>query len=602
MNLPAPLWQSRAFRRSARLWLFVLGFAIVFSGGGAFGRIGAANGQEPGVSRSNLGPANENALINPPDGVSSGSPLSSAELATKIDLALTKRWEAEQVVPASPADDAEFLRRINLDLVGKIPSVFEVRDFIADTRPDKRALLVETLLTRAGYATHFAATWREIILPGASSNIETRGLVPPFEDWLRLRFAANTHWDRLATELITANLATNQMAQPLSPFANNASAPSPLAFYQINEQKPENLASATSRVMFGVQLQCAQCHDHFFAKWKRTEFWSFAAFFGGLETPADSQDTNSQDADNAVTPSEAGEKTVPVVANLNGRPSIMIPDTEVTVEASFLDGSQPDWATAGPRRVALARWATGRRNPFFAKAAVNRVWEHFFGRGLVEPVDDLDPANKPSHPELFEEIALQFVLHDYDFKYLASAFAATRAYQLTSRKSHASQDDPQLFARMPMRRLTAEQLFDSLSQATYYRERGRREQALNPFGDSTDRSEFLAKFTNQTAKRSEAQTSILQALSLMNGKFIADQTGLEKSETLAAIVDSPFLSTPERIETMFLATLSRFPTTEESQDLVAFLAPPAGANSDQAGALADVFWALLNSAEFSLNH
>ena len=212
--------------------------------------------------------------------------LSPDALAARIDQALAAGWKAEGVVPAPPADDAEFLRRASLDILGKIPAASEVRAFLRDQTPNKRRRLIYGLLARGGFANHFANTWRELLLPGANTNAQTRALAPPLEAWLRLRFAENAPYDRLVSELLTP--AALPGAQPgAAPAA--ASAPSPLAFFQVNEYKPENLAANTSRLFLGTQVQCAQCHDHPFARWKREEFWSLAAFFSGSSVVAQSR-------------------------------------------------------------------------------------------------------------------------------------------------------------------------------------------------------------------------------------------------------------------------------------------------------------------------
>ena len=504
--------------------------------------------------------------------------LAPQQLAARIDADLRAAREAAGVAPAPPASDAEFLRRASLGIVGKIPTVAEARAFLDDPSPDKRARLVEDLLGRASCAAHFANTWRELILPGANSNPETRGLVPPFEGWLRLRFAANTPYNELAAEVLTA--VQQPAAMAVTPFAVNNDAPlSPLAFYQVNEQKPENLAANTARVFLGLQVQCAQCHDHPFADWKQTQFWQLAAFFGNAAGDA---------AAGAMPSDDPSQRT------------ITIPDLDVVVEACFLDGSQPAWRAGEGRRTALARWITRPENPFFARAAVNRVWEMFFGHGFVEPVDDLDPANRASHAELFEEIAAQFVLHDYDLKYLVRTIAATEAYQFSSRTKEVGETDPRLFARLPLRQMTPEQLFDSLVQATGYRERIAEEQLFNPFAEDSIRAQFQARF-RQAQRRTEAETSILQALALMNGSFVADATSLQQSETLAAVAEMPLVDTETRVETLFLATLTRQPTPEEAAEFAAYV-DSGGSTGDTRAALADVFWALLNSAEFVLDH
>jgi len=541
--------------------------------------------------------------------VSLQTELDATALAALIDRELAARWQADGIVPAPQADDAEFLRRVSLDIVGKIPRVSEVRAFLDDRSPDKRRRLVEQLLERGTYATHFANAWRELLLPGANGNLETRGLTPPFEAWLRIRFSTDTPYDRWVTELLTSVVATEADGNAL---ARRATVPSPLAFYQFNESKPENLAANTSRAFLGTQVQCAQCHDHPFARWKRQEFWALAAFFGAAApaentmpsentAPGDSAETTVEEK-NLVegakneTPSASPAAASPV--STTGL-SIKIPETDTVVEAKFLDGSSPAWRPGDDPRRELTRWITSHDNPYFARAAVNRIWEHFFGRGLVDPVDDMDERNPPSHPELFAELARQFACHGYDFKYLIRAITMSRAYQLTSRTDSGGSDDPQTFARMPLRRMTAEQLYDSLVEATGYRDTTQRQQGV-VFGVETVRAAFQAKFADTSAKRSEAQTSILQALALMNGTFVADATSLERSETLAAIADFLLLETSAKIEALFMASLNRPCEPGEAEQFVAYV-QEAGPDGEKA-ALADVFWALLNSAEFIMNH
>jgi hypothetical protein len=514
-----------------------------------------------------------------------GRDLDAAALTAVIDRELGKRWEAEGIIAAPPATDAEFLRRVSLDIVGKIPSVFEVREFLGDRSPDKRRRLVEQLLERGSYATHFANVWRDLLLPGANGNLETRGLAPPFEAWLKIRFSADTPYDRWVTELLTPAVTAEADVNPL---ARRATGPSPLAFYQFNERKAENLAASTSRVFLGTQVQCAQCHDHPFARWKRQEFWALAAFFAAA-APAGTPGPSA--AEEAI---ETGAAS-PAIGPAAGL-SIKIPDTEMVVAAKFLDGSSPAWRAGDDPRLELTRWITSRDNPYFARAAVNRIWDHFFGRGLVDPVDDMDERNPPSHPELLAELARQFSQHGYDFKYLIRAITSSRAYQLTSRTDSGGPDDPQSFARMPLRRMTPEQLYDSLVEATGFHDTTPRQQGA-VFGVETGRAAFQAKFADTSARRSEAQTSILQALAMMNGTFVADATSLDRSSTLAAVVDVPFLDTTERIEALFLASVNRPSEPAEASQFVAYV-HEAGPDGEKA-ALADVFWALLTALNSS---
>jgi len=506
-------------------------------------------------------------------------------LAEKIDQHIARRWAEARVEPAPRADDAEFLRRAYLDLAGRIPTVEQTRSFLEDRRPDKRARLVEQLLASPRYATHFANVWRTLLLPEADNNFLVQLQEGAFKTWLKQQLAREVGYDQLARDLLTAPIAGGNGFLALA----NAQGPGPQAYYFAKEFKPENLAAGTARVFLGVSVECAQCHNHPFAEWKREQFWGLAAFFAGIKSQRQ-MDFLLPDGEDAA------------------RRELTMPGTDKVIAARFLDGTAPTWQADTGSRATLAAWVTSRDNPYFARAAVNRLWAHFFGTGLVEPVDEMVGAGSvASHPELLDLLAREFVEHQFDLKYIIRAITATQAYQLTSARTHEGQDDPTLFARMALRGLTGEQLFDSVAQATGYRDSGGGTDLITGLlgGNRSARSEFLTRFAS-TERAVDTRTSILQALTLMNGKVTAAATSLERSETLAAVVDAPFLSTAQRVETLYLATLSRKPTPKELDRAVKFVegaARNAGENKAATSeALADVFWALLNSPEFVLNH
>ena len=360
--------------------------------------------------------------------------------------------------------------------------------------------------------------------------------------------------------------------------------PAAVAFYQANEFKAENLAASTSRLFLGVRLECAQCHDHPFSSWTRKQFWEYAAFFSGIQQQGRAR-TVQEIADNKV-----------------GGREIKIPGTDKFVSARFLDGKVPEFQDKTDSREILADWLTSPLNPYFARNGANRVWAHFFGIGIIDPIDDEPTEDNPSsHPELLTELTAQFVAHQHDVKYLIRAITASRAYQRTSALTHPSQNELGLFARMSLKGLTPEQLFDSLALATGYQEPNLgptpRFMALN--APNSPRGEFLTLFSTQD-KKIETHTSILQALALMNGKFINDATTLERSRTLAAMVDGPFSNT-QRLETLYLAALGRLPRPEEARRLLAYV-DSCEPRIDPRTAFADIFWVLLNSSEFILNH
>ncbi len=518
------------------------------------------------------------AVTRPASAASTVNP-DAQKLAAKIDEQIAAAWGPKGVKPAPLADDAEYLRRVYLDLAGRIPRAMEVRDFLDDPNPAKRAELVERLLESPNYVNHFTNFWRTLLLPQVN-NQQVQFLVPSLEAWLHPRIKENVPYDKMVREILTAPVGGNPQMRRRMTSSNKRPDPTPAAFYQANELKPENLAANTSRLFLGVKLECAQCHNHPRANWTRKQFWEYAAFFSGIQPQ--------------------GQGNMMAAPELSERRSLKIPNTETEVQAHFLDGSEPNWDSGVRTRAALATWVTASDNPFFARSAANRLWAHFFGIGLIEPVDEESEENPPSHPELLNELARQLVAHQFDLKFLVRAITYSQAYQRSSAATDASQNEPRLFARMSVKGLTPEQLFDSLALATGYGEEGVPNPRFDPLNLNSPRAAFIAKFSSQE-KRTEVQTSILQALALMNGRLVDDATNVERSKTLTAVVDSPFFDTSARIETLFLATLSRKPRPEELAPLVKYV-DAGGSKNDARGALADVFWALLNSAEFMLNH
>jgi hypothetical protein len=480
-------------------------------------------------------------------------------LARKIDKQLESAW-SKDTKPAARSDDAEFFRRVHLDLAGRIPSVTEVRDFLDDDRPDKRRLWVERILLgdpddlayRDAYVGHLANVWRTWLL--AQTDLQAQFQQPALDAWLRERLRTNAGYDQIVRELLT------------EPAGGGRGAGSAAVYFQANENKPENLAGSTARLFLGVKLECAQCHDHPFDKWTRTQFWQFAGFFTDL-TPQ-------------------GQPRMPGRA----RGEIKIGGQDRVVQARFLDGKEPKWKDGLGTRPTLVEWMTATDNPYFAQAFVNRLWSHFFGNSLIAHPDGSDSELPAAHKDLLTEMSRQFVAHQYDMKFLIRAIMASEAYQRSSTVSHASQKDVKLFARMPLRGLSPEQLFDSLAVATEYHAE---------VGNTQARNQFLSRFVAQDQK-TESQTSILQALYLMNSQFIADRTNLEKNRTLATLAEQR-TTTARKIESLYLVVLSRKPRIEEAERFIKYV-EKGGPTKDSNKALADVFWVLLNSPEFILNH
>ncbi len=495
------------------------------------------------------------------------APLDPSDVAATIDRRLAEEWARSNVAPAEICEDATFLRRASLDLIGRIPTVAELRNFDEDRSADKRSRSIARLVDSASSAQQFATFWRRTWVPQADTPQFAR-LIEEFEPWLVKRLQANQPYDKLAGEVLTFPAG----GRPASA-ATSSQLGATRAFYEASEYKPELLAANSTRAFLGINLDCAQCHDHPFARWTRDQFWQTAAFF--------------------ARPSPAND-TLPV------RLEVSIPNTDRSVGARLLTSAPVAWPNefdSDTGRKLLADWITSAENPYFARNAVNRLWAHFFGAGLVEPLDDLSGDNAPSHPELLDELAAAFAQSGFDLKFLTRAIVLSRAYQLSSEVAPGQvvAEERRLFNRMPVRGLTGEQLYDSIRVASGLpAERA----DLDPAGALVVRGRFTAKF--RVERPAAAQRSIMQALSLMNGDLTSDVTQPGNSPILSALIDAPFLDPRGRIETLVMAALGRPATQEEITPLLAHL-EQAGAGQAGREALGDIFWALVNSSEFNTN-
>ncbi|HEV3005167.1 MAG TPA: DUF1549 and DUF1553 domain-containing protein, partial [Pirellulales bacterium] len=361
------------------------------------------------------------------------APPSPAQMAARIDQLLAARMRPSGVQAAEPATDAELLRRASLDLNGVIPSGSEVSAFLGDDSLDKRAAVIDRLLANQRYGTHLAQVWSKMLLP-ADAQIERPAEVKGFTSWLRRRFTENIRYDVVVADLLTTTGSSNRGGAAL--------------FYTAAGLKPEELASSTSRILLGVQIHCAQCHHHPFDHWRQDDFWSFAAFFARVQ-----QAPGVQPPDVQLVDAVAGEVT--------------LPGTSEIVPPKYLGADPPSEDADVNRRRQLAIWLVSQDNPYFARVAVNRVWALLFGRGLVHPVDDFGKHNPASHPQLLDELAEYFVASGYDLKAVFRAIGRTRAYQRSSAwASEGPPPPPELFARMQVKTLTADQLYDCLVRAT----------------------------------------------------------------------------------------------------------------------------------------
>lgn len=501
------------------------------------------------------------------------APLAIDELARQVDDRLQSLWQDQGIRPVGPADDMEFMRRVYLDLTGRIPSVGEVRRFEEDKSADRRARLISDLLAHRDHATHLAAVWRRILLPD-DVDLTPYGGAEKFEQWLTDRFAANVPYDQLVSDLLLAE--------------GRISESGPLVFYAALKLNPEELAGRTSRAFMGVRMECAQCHDHPFDAVSQRDFWSFAAFFARISRPQGKM-----------------EMTSPVLrVHDSNFGDVKIPESEEIV-APRLPAANADLAEqedGASRREALVSWLAVPNNAHFSKAAVNRVWAHLFGRGLVEPVDDMRPDNPPIAPEVLNLLSRDFAASGFDLRRLLEAITSTRAYQLTSRDMQDEPSRPMHFAQMNIKTFTAEQLYDCISVATQRSASAApagEPASLLRFADAT-RQSFIEQFRAPPGEATDYHAGIPQALTLMHGGLIHQVTDLSTSGMLRSL-SAPFFSDAQRVDALFVATLSRHPSDEERQAMLDQL-QTAGDDVERQQLLGDLLWALLNSGEFMFNH
>jgi hypothetical protein len=494
-------------------------------------------------------------------------------IAAIVDRRIDETLTSRQIPAPPPATDAEFFRRLTLDLRGHIPTPLDVRQFLDDASPDKRSRAIAEALAHADHPRHFATIWRRLLLPEAESQAQIQYFLPGFEAWLQNIRREDVGFDVMVRELVAAPIH----GTPDSPqvVLTDLAAPNPIAYIATKEADPGKIAGGVTRLFLGVRLECAQCHDHPFDKWTREQFWNQAAFFAGI--------------------SRRGRGAFAPVVEARDKRSIGVMDTGASAEVVFLTGGTPTIAEGISPRVAYAAWMTSPENPFFAKAVVNRVWAQLMGVGLVDPVDDFQVVNPPSHPELLDELATAFIDSGFQLDVLYAGICQSKAYQRTSRQTDAAQADGRVFARMAVKPMSAEQLYDSLLLVTgesTSRAPGRR-------GAGDGKRRFLDLFATPDAS-GEPLTSMPQALFLMNGGTVNRAAALPSGVQPKAQSDGTAENAKVAIEDLYLSVLSRRPTEAELKTASDHVSQ--GAAAERASRLGDVLWALLNLPEFRWNH
>lgn len=626
------------------------------------------------------------------------APADLASVVRAVDQLVLDRLTRAGVVPAPRSSDEEFLRRLYLDVLGTVPTPAEVEAFVADRGADKRDRRIEDLLASEAYAENWA-TWWFRTLTGLSPHARIpregeggRNLVgeggQAFHAWLADQISRNRPYDEWVRDLLTADgrTDTNGAAGYLARWEGSAN----------------NTAGAVARHFLGVQIQCAQCHDHIYeTEWKQKDFQGMAAFFalttvrrvpeyrelqslrqelngGDPGTPQGKRSGKGRDGEKASEPAKGsgsepmggemdggddGEGTMqgadapadrravaqrlrelarfrniveiedmrvnPRYAEQVGRRLEKAKNPELQERAALMSTTPKFWMGSEaadvpgiPRRYLLARWTTSPENPYFGRSLANRLWAAFMGRGIVQPVDDFSSATQPSHPELLDLLARDFVAHGHDLKRTMRILLATETYQRTSRWTQGAEPAAELFARAPVRPLTTEQLYFSLVRATGLETRLSRDSQREGKGiQQAIFSAFSFVFDDDEAKEEEDFAgSIPQGLFLMNGELLeraisggkpqaTDKRGRTRAriparggrETALEQLLREEPSDAARIDRLFLQAYGRKPSTAERREATAFVQRD-GAGAGQVQAYEDLLWAILNSAEFMTNH
>jgi hypothetical protein len=472
------------------------------------------------------------------------------------------------IPPSDLADDAEFLRRVYLDTIGTLPTASEARAFLASKEPDKRAKLIDRLLERPEYADYWAMKWADLLRVDRDA-VTPRGAVA-MTRWLRSEIASNRPFDEFARSIITVRGSTSREG--------------PGAVYAVL-QSPEELGRSIAQLFCGVRLACAQCHHHPSDRWGQDDYYAFAGYFTGV---------------NRKPLPGGGTAIIDIPAT-----DLKNPRTGLPVPARPLGMKSTQAMDATERRIALAAWLTAPDNPYFAPSVANRIWSHYFGRGLVEPIDDLRPTNPATNEPLLAELAKHLRESKYDLKVFTRTLLNSRTYQLSSRALPGNSDDMQNFSHSTSKAVPAEVLLDAISQVTGVPEKyngwpeGYRAIQL---WDNRIPSYFFRIFGRPLrasvceCERSN-EPSITQALHLMNAPEIMDKIH-DKSGTARRIADSS--KTPaEVVEELYLTVLARYPGEQEAKAMAKIFAEAGG---DRRAATEDVLWALMNTKEFLFNH
>ena len=523
----------------------------------------AARGEAFVMARFETHTVGSQVLVLPKDLQYSAPPITG----NYIDQLVGAKLNNIRVLPSELCTDEQFLRRATIDITGRLPTEEEYLAFMADTDAAKRAKLVDRLLDRKEFSEIWAMKWAELLMVKSNNQVSYKSMFL-YSNWLTDKIANNVPINKMIEEILSASGGT---------FGNP-----PTNYYQI-ERDTLKVAENVAQQFMGLRTQCAQCHNHPFDRWTMDDYYSFAAFFAQIGRK------QGEDYRETIVFNSGGGEVNHLVGNRPMKPK-------------FLGGPEPDLA-GKDRRAALAKWLTSTDNPLFAPSISNRVWAHFFGRGIVEPVDDIRVSNPPSNPALFKALGDKLVEYNYDFKRLVRDICNSQTYQRSCDRNESNKTDERNFAHGNVRRIQAEMALDCISQVTNTKDKfrglplGARAVQIADGGTSTY---FLTTFGRSPrdtvcAQDVKIEPTLSQALHMINGDTI--QGKIAQGGSIKQLLDAG-KTVPQVIETLYIRALSRRPTPPEMEKLVGVVSQ---AENPQVG-LEDVYWAILNSREFLFNH
>jgi hypothetical protein len=507
----------------------------------------------------------------------------SFPIQTSVDTHASAKWKTLGLVPSELCTDAEFIRRIMLDLCGTLPTPKQVQEFVADQTPNKRDKLIDALLESPEYAYYFANKWADILRVKRRGQAERAKGTFAFHAWIRKAIATDKPYDDFVRDILAAT-------------GDEQNSPPTVWYKELS--KPEEFVDDAAQVFLGQRLACAQCHHHPYEKWSQDDYWGLAAFFGRIGRAQIPELGSAQQ-----NGSRLAVFTTP-------RGNVQNKKTGKPAEYKPLDGQPMEIGSMEDPRQKLVDWMTAKDNPFFARAVANRYWAHFFGRGIVDPLDDMRVTNPPSNPELLDGLAKELTDNNYSLKHLIKVIVKSRTYQLSSTPNEFNKHDKQNYARYYPRRMSAEVLFDAVNQVAgapaAFNGLPTDKYAPNRaimLPDESFPSYFLDVFGRpQRISACEcervSEANLAQALHLLNSDEV--QTKLARSggraEQLANAKDTR--SDAEKVDELFLWAFGRKPTEEQRAVAVDHIAKHA---ANKKIAYENILWALLNTKEFIFN-